>query len=111
MKKSIWALALVPALIFSSPASASSYCKKANSEFKEQIKVSKTQPGLTEKYAYLKKCKPSSNKQALTCQQQWELETYKIQELARNIAWQIVLNNKKCFSPTLVAQVQLALKK
>ena len=107
----MWASILASAIVLASPASAATYCQKANKEFKAQIKTSKSKPGLTEKYDFLKKCKPSSNNQALTCQQQWELETFRIQELARNIAWQIVLNNKKCFNPTLVAQVQLALKK
>ena len=98
-------------VISTSSASASTQCKKATSAYKKQVLLAKSVPGLTEKYAFLKTCKSSKSKSSLTCAQVWEIEVFKQQQDAVRIAQQIVLNNKTCFDPALVAKIQISREK
>ena len=98
-------------VISTSSASASTQCKKATSAYKKQVLLSKFVPGLTEKYAFLKTCKPSKSKLVVTCAQAWEIEILKQQQDAVRVAQQIVLNNKSCFDPALVARIQISREK
>ncbi len=110
MKSRVLLLLLV--LMLSTPsASANSQCKKAVSAYKKQTTLAKTSPGLTEKYAFLKTCKPSKSKSVVSCAQAWEIEVFRQQQDATRVAQQIVLNNKTCFDPALVARIQISREK
>lgn len=104
-------LLLLVLMLCTPSASASSQCKKAVGAYKKQATLAKSAPGLTEKYAFLKNCKPSKSKSAVTCAQAWEIEVFRLQQDAVRIAQQIVLNNKSCFDPALVARIQIAREK
>lgn len=97
-------------VISMSSANASTQCKKASSAYKKQVLLAKSVPGLTEKYAFLKTCKPSKSKSVVTCAQAWEIEVFRQQQNAVQVAQQIVLNNKTCFDPALVAKIQVSRK-
>ena len=51
-------LVILILVISTSSASASTQCKKASSAYKKQVLLPKSVPGLREKYAFLKTCKP-----------------------------------------------------
>ena len=106
MKLRILVAVLISLLLVPS-ASANTKCKNANKEYQELMLLTQKGPGITEKNAFLKNCKPSKSKSMVTCAQAWEIEVFKQQQNATLIAQQIVLNNKKCFSPALVAKVQV----
>jgi hypothetical protein len=105
MKLRILVAALISVLLVPS-ASANTECKNANKEYQELILFTKKGPGLREKNVFLKNCKPSKSKSMVTCAQAWEIEVFKQQQNSALIAQRIVLNNKKCFSPTLVEKAQ-----
>ena len=104
-------LVLLVLVLSTSSASASTQCKKASNAYKKQVLLAKSVPGLTEKYAFLKTCKPSKSKLVLPCAQAWEIEVFKRQQNAVKVAQQIVLNNKTCFDPALVAKIQISREK
>jgi hypothetical protein len=98
-------------VLSASSASASTQCKKATSAYKNQTLRAKSVPGLTEKNAFLKTCKPSKSKSVVNCAQAWEIEIFTRQQDAVRMAQQIVLNNKTCFDPALVAKIQISREK
>ena len=108
MKQSISAIMTI-ALVFSPSLSAQavSNCKTATQEYSQQIKIYNVGPGTLEKKNFLRDCVEPKKKGVLTCAQQWKIEMINRQQNAIKTAQQIVLNNKKCFSPTLVAQIEV----
>lgn len=104
-------LVLLVLVLSTSSASASTQCKKAVAAYKKQATLARTTPGLTEKYAFLKTCKPSKSKSVVSCAQAWEIEVFRQQQVAVRVAQQIVQNNKTCFDPALVARIQISREK